>query len=76
MQVAHEVTLRASYFTMGSVIQYGWFQGKVVGINFSDMTQLIQVQTVLIPRPGRTVGSKQRIPFNTGKEIHNGNEYE
>lgn len=71
MLIEQEYTVRTSYFSIGSIIEHSWFRGKVVGLNHHDMTQLIRVQCVLIPRAGRTVGSTQRIPFNHGREVCN-----
>jgi len=70
MMVATELTTKATYFTIGSIVEYSWFRGKVVGINFPSLSMMVRVSEVIYPSSHRCIGDIHRVPFNFGKEIN------
>ena len=69
MMVATELTTKATYHTIGSIIEYGWFRGKVVVINSPSLSMMVRVLEVIHPSSHRCIGDVHRVPFNFGKEI-------
>lgn len=61
--------LEVNHFEIGDYVQYGWFRGELIGINYAQLQQTVRVQEVIRSAPGRSVGSIQRIPFNMGEII-------
>jgi hypothetical protein len=79
--VQRELVVRCSHFEIGDYIEYGWFRGEIVGINYPSLQQLVRVHEVIRAAPGRTVGAVTRVSFNLGQlssrpERRNNNECE
>lgn len=67
--IQRELTLKCSHFEIGDYIEYGWFRGEIVGINFTSLQQLVRVAEILRPATGRIVGETKRVPFNLGQLV-------
>jgi hypothetical protein len=67
--VQRELVVRCSHFEIGDYIEYGWFRGEVVGINYPSLQQLVRVVEVIRAAPGRTVGTVNRVSFNMGQLV-------
>lgn len=73
-EVQRELRMLVSHHEIGDYIEYGWFRGYVVGINAPQLQQVVRVEEVLRPAPGRCCGSTQRVPFNMGREYARPNQ--
>ncbi len=66
--IQRSITMLVQHHEIGDYIEYGWFRGFVVGINAPALQQIVRIEEVLKPGPGRCCGTTQRVPFNLGRE--------